>query len=276
MEKNLRLYERFAHYYSDSNLEPAEWAVLKRFKTEWARMDMLDIGVGAGRTSHVFSAITRSYTGIDYARRALELCRDRIGETNSVRFILCDAREMSRRLDRQFDFIMFSMNGIDSVNHADRLRIFAEVRALLKEQGHFLFSSHSLAAPPRRLNLPGFDPLRPLRSTYKWGRECVRHFRFSRMNRAVFAAKAGEWVTIREELGGHALDIYYILPSRQLRQLEETGFRAISVYDLKGKPVDGHAPGQDLWLHYLCRHKETPVTDPCGDNGAPETVNRGR
>ena len=43
-----------------------------------------------------------------------------------------------------FDFVLFSYNGIDTMSHVNRLRVFDEVFRLLVSGGLFAFSSHNL------------------------------------------------------------------------------------------------------------------------------------
>jgi len=87
---------------------------------------ILDIGVGAGRTTPFFlEREPRRYVGVDFATNMLEHCRTHFPGTD---FRFADARELTDFTDGEFDFVMFSWSGIDCVNHEDRLRVLAEVR----------------------------------------------------------------------------------------------------------------------------------------------------
>ena len=46
--------------------------------------------------------------------------------------------------DSSFDFILFSFNGIDYMNHDERIRTLREIRRILKTGGYFCFSTHNL------------------------------------------------------------------------------------------------------------------------------------
>jgi SAM-dependent methyltransferase len=162
-EANHAVYERHAGVYDSRELQKPEQVLLKRFRGRWGDMVMLDIGVGSGRTAYTFSAITRRYVGIDYSRVMVELSRERIGEDETTRFLLCDARRLAEALDERFDLVLFSYNGLDSVGHDDRRMILSQVRAVLKDDGHFFFSSHSLASLPLRAARPKLDRLHPAR-----------------------------------------------------------------------------------------------------------------
>ncbi len=107
-----------------------------------AAMDMLDMGVGGGRTTKYFAPLVRCYIGADYAPAMLKVCKERYG--GDFNFIECDARAMEGFKDNSFDFVLFSFNGMDSFSHKDRIAALREVRRVLRNGGIFYFSSHNL------------------------------------------------------------------------------------------------------------------------------------
>src|SRR6476661_11077234 len=65
---NRRIYEtdsEIQSYRGRTVLTPDEQVVLERLRDRWQEIDVLDVGVGAGRTAHTFGAISRRYVGID-------------------------------------------------------------------------------------------------------------------------------------------------------------------------------------------------------------------
>jgi len=79
------------------------------------RHSILDIGVGAGRTTVQLSKMFEKYVGID--------CSDNMIAAARTFFPGADLRIMdARRLDfsEPFDCVMFSFNGIDYVDYAER------------------------------------------------------------------------------------------------------------------------------------------------------------
>ena len=253
---NAAIYERDANLYAGSwSLHRPEQMLLRRFKARWAELDMLDIGVGGGRTSYTFSAITRSYTGIDYAPAMIELSKRRIGEDSDRRFLVCDARDLSSLYGSSFDFVLFSYNGIDSVDQSGRREILREVRRVISRDGYFAFSSHSLDALPLSLRLPRFSSGGLLRSLYVLGRRARLAPRVIWTNLRLDLDEAHEqgWAAIPAEAHRFKLVVSYVRADFQLAQLEEAGFGECEVYDLEGRRVDPGTPGRDLWLHYLCR-----------------------
>ncbi len=255
MDSNKETYAKYVHLYTQKGLDPAERMILKRFQRRWADMDVLDIGVGMGRTAYAFSAVCANYTGIDYVPRSIEFCRELIGEDDTVRFVQCDARYLSQQFPKKFDFIMFALCGIDSVDHPGRYMVLREVRKCLKPDGYFFFSAHSLNAPARKLILPRFNPLRPIRSAYRVGKTALIHYRLKWANRMVDAQKERGWAIVKDNLEDQFLDMYFISPRLQVQQLEETGFQVVEVYDRYGRTIDCSVPRNDLWLNYLCQPK---------------------
>ena len=78
---NLDTYNQVAHEYRQYDLNPPEREILSILKDKWHGIRMLDIGVGAGRTSFTFSAIVREYIGIDYSAAMISECKRKFGES---------------------------------------------------------------------------------------------------------------------------------------------------------------------------------------------------
>ena len=55
MEGNLATYDEVITDFENLYLFPAEVLVLERFREQWREFEVLDIGVGVGRTAWVFS-----------------------------------------------------------------------------------------------------------------------------------------------------------------------------------------------------------------------------
>jgi SAM-dependent methyltransferase len=252
---NQRVFEGVAATYDDLALKPAERAVLGRFAGSWKDFEMLDLGVGTGRTGWTFAPLVRRYVGIDYAPPMVERARRLLGDDPNVTIEVGDARDLSA-IEGSFDFVLFSFNAIDAVGHEDRLAILRSVRAKLKPSGHFLFSTHQLGAlplnrkkerDPGRLASPAYRTYAFL-DDFRHGRQADRVN--ARLNLA--AARERGWTILAR---GHNFTVedYYVDPEFQLAQLRECGLEAVVVLDTAGREVGLPFAGRDPWLDYLCR-----------------------
>ena len=254
VDRNRALYARDAESYLGRELHPPEQVLLQLLRGRWHEISMLDVGVGAGRTSYTFSAVAKDYVGVDYSPEMIELSKRSIGERESVRFLVCDARDMSVMDDAAFDVVLFSFNGIDSVDERDRVVVLHEVRRLLKPDGCFFFSSHSLNALPFSYSFPPVLLRSPARSAYGLLRAIRQNALRLRLNQSLDLAALRErgWGLVRDEAHNGELTSFYASPEYHVQQLEDTGFRVTCVYDLSGRPVESLSSARDHWLHYLC------------------------
>ena len=113
-----------------------ELSILEELRTELPNFRMLDIGVGAGRTTKHFAGLVKEYVGVDYSITMIKACREKFPQ---YRLEVADARNLSLFDDAYFDFVLFSFNGIDAVEHQDRLAILREIRRVLRKGGYFCF-----------------------------------------------------------------------------------------------------------------------------------------
>jgi SAM-dependent methyltransferase len=218
-------------------------------------MDMLDLGVGTGRTGWTFAPLVRRYVGLDYSPRMIEAARRNLGE-KGVELMIGDAADLSA-VQGEFDFVLFSFNGIDAVSPADRLRVLDGVRSKLRPDGRFLFSTHSLGTLP-------FDTRRPLSARFGDSRlyrlyamiEAPRYaYRIRRINEGLDleAARRRGWDVIPSMAHNFRIRDYYVDPEFQVGQLAEHGFEVEAVFDAGGVEVTLPHPGRDPWFDYLCK-----------------------
>lgn len=88
--------------------------MLNELRTKLPEMRMLDIGVGAGRTTHHFAPLTKEYIGVDYSKNMIKARRRKFRNyPKKLTFKVADARDLKLFGDKYFDFALFSFNGID-------------------------------------------------------------------------------------------------------------------------------------------------------------------
>ena len=273
--KNLYDSEHVSKDYGKRDyLEPAEETLITELGPgRLAAMDMLDMGVGGGRTTKYFAPLVRYYIGADYAPSMLKVCKKRFG--GDFNFIECDVRAMEGLKDNSFDFILFSFNGIDSFSHKDRMAALKEVRRVLRNDGIFYFSSHNLnwaglkdlftiknsikkiSDSGRHLAPENKNPLRHLN---KGAKAAYRVLRLNLLNRTVDMKNFIDKLRTKEKgniydssLNGKA-SIYYVAPNEQHRQLKEIGFTDIFTYNRSGiKTNNEELLNRGGWVYYLCK-----------------------
>jgi len=248
-------------------LEPAEKTVLEMLKPELSEMDMLDMGVGGGRTTKYFAPLVRNYTGADYAIAMVDICLDKYG--NDYYFLNCDARDMKEISNNCYDFVFFSYNGIDSFSHKDRMAALDEIYRVLRPDGYFCFSSHNLDWE----GLAGIfsfkekkDPDRRNGSNHFVGnisseiRLACKIARLNILNRSIHMTD--HILKLRKNKRGHIYDnslngkakVYYVNSNEQIRQLEERGFKNVSTFCRDGLiTTNTTLLNNGGWIYYLCQ-----------------------
>jgi ubiquinone/menaquinone biosynthesis C-methylase UbiE len=258
--RNLAAFERrltMRAYRNTATWQTPEAVILAGLKAEFAGTRILDIGVGGGRTTPHLLDISGDYIGIDYSPKMVAECRKRFP---SVAFHVCDARDLSAFGDKSFGLVMFSFNGIDNMNHADRLQVFAEVRRVMADGGAFVFSSHnrtcsvkgpwSLSHLFRGIN-PFANPLHLVRRIITYPVGILNYYRNRR-----YEEQKEDYALVNDGAHEFGLIQYYISPDRQVRQLECAFFRKVRVVSLNGRwlePSDYSTCREDAWLYYVCR-----------------------
>jgi SAM-dependent methyltransferase len=236
MEQNhqaMNARETVEDYEKREYLFAAEEKFLAQYASRIAEARVLDLGVGAGRTTRHLLPRSRSYRAIDYAPAMIEACRRKFPECGPEVFGLGDARDLSAEPEQGYDLVLFSYNGLDMVDHSDRLRVLWEVRRVLSPNGLFFFSAHSLHAFPfadEKIQARNQDV--DLNLLRKRGRAILRDAR-------------EDCIT------------YYIYPETQRKQLWRTGFKVLDILDLEGMAFNLSKPAKDWMLHYVCRPRRS-------------------
>lgn len=250
-----------AEYARMSALFPPEETILRLMLPELPTARMLDLGVGGGRTTLHFARCVREYVGADYSESMIRECQRRFATyPDPLSFVICDARSLRMFASGSFDFILFSFNGIDYVNHSDRLIILKEIRRVGKPGGRFCFSSHNLNYGVQRFELRQMITLNP-KFAKRTAKRLVLRFVYNWRVRAA-TVRRSQYMMIND--GAHSCQLltYYIRPEEQLGQLSEN-FSDIRVFSLvSGSEILGHSElrnVQDSWLYYLCRIGNFPT-----------------
>ncbi len=275
LEGNRAVYEQrpiVAQYVADNDLTPTEARLLARYDQDIAGKRVLDLGVGAGRTTPHLVDRAAYYVGVDLSEAMVAACRERYPQ---IDFRRCDARDLSQFGDANFDCALFAFNGIDYVGHEDRAHVLREVARVLKPGGAFLFSSHNLAVIPSGTFLHSALHLtfsvNPLRFAKAVARAGVNVFNYAK--NATGQRRTDDYAILVDPAHGFVLLTYYVSVEEQRRQLRSAGFS--SMIDVE--------PGTDeavpYYLYYAARkEKNVPARRrvEAHMNGEPTVTMRGR
>ena len=235
-------------YLPQTELQIPEKAILEELKNELSSFRMLDIGVGTGRTTRHFAELVKEYVGVDYSSALIKACREKF---TKYRLEWADARNLSLFDEEYFDFVLFSFNGIDAVEHQDRLAILCEIRRVLRRGGYFCFSTLNLNSwqlkPPFRFSK---NPAALYRNTYNF---LLNHKVWSTMKQT---RKKTQHMMAYFRYKDFLVRDYFSTPSEQLKQLREAGFSDIKAYSLKsGKEVRDPINMLDYYVYFLAKAK---------------------
>lgn len=247
----IRAYERLEGW-----TDPGEKAAVEYVAPEVRSRPILDIGVGAGRTTALLQTISQQYTGIDYTQEMVEVCRAR---HPGARILHMDARDLSSFADEQFALVVFSFNGIDAVNLEDRHKILREVHRVLQPGGLFIVSAHNRLGPgygeqPRWHLHFSWNPLklgwRTLLSMRSLVRSLPNYRRFRVLNES-----HNDWAIMNCAAHDFGIVVMYTTLVEQKRQLQAAGFSTELVLDnVKGQPVTDDVDVRGIWwFHYVAR-----------------------
>lgn len=256
---NQRFYQSrsVAEWYAGKDFTlPEEQAFLDRHGS--AAVDarhLLDIGIGAGRTTRFLLPRAARYEGVDYSPEMIAAARAGFPQTS---LMVRDARDLSAYADGEFDTVNFSFNGIDCLSHEGRLTVMKEIHRVLKPGGWFVFSTHNRNRPPASAfagsNLSfSKHPLRMWKNLSRYVLGMVNWLRTKSL------AYEEEGHALRHDSSNiYGAPIYYIDKASQREQLARCGFELISIFDGQGRETTVAEPDvHSAWILFACRKTAT-------------------
>ena len=237
-------------YSQSAALFPAELSILHELSSRLAGMDMLDLGVGAGRTTASFAPLVRRYTGSDFSAQMIAECQRKFP---ALAFFVADASELSMVPDASYDFILFSFNGLDCISAEGRARALAEFHRVLRPGGVLAFSSHNLQFVPhagtwRRFAAKAFSR--------DWLATAKNLARFAARTRSVKIAPDRNTALVTERHLGFDVPIYFIRPGYQIEVLKMAGWHDIRLFlnenGQQSVQIDDIPAIEEPWIYYMC------------------------
>ncbi len=238
-------------YYAAHGLSVAESIVLRRVRDAYDGKRVLDLGVGAGRTTPALHLLASHYCGVDLSSEMLAAARRRYpGAT----FLQRDIRSLGALPDQPYDFVLASCNLFDLLEHDERLGVLRDIRDLMAPNGTLLFSAHNLdwedAGSRPSLAMP--------RSPVAACRRLLGHtIDMANYRRLAALESRGPGHALLRDRAHHWSGVFYYVDSRtQTQQLAELGFSDIEVLGDDGAVLrDGDDTSAHSSLFYVCRKR---------------------
>jgi SAM-dependent methyltransferase len=208
--------EVVASYSAMEGLTEAEGLILASSPRTGA--DVLDLGVGTGRTTPALRGLGGRYVGIDYASGMIRAARQ-LHPNADLR--VGDAAHLDDFGDATFDLVVFAYNGLDYLSDAQRRTCLAESYRVLRPAGTFVFSTHNpRAIVCRSATLPGGRMRRLAVGSYISVRRAIRLI-------PTRAFLVGDGYVLDPARGG--LTTHMAMPRRVSGEVEAFGFRLVRV-----------------------------------------------
>lgn len=236
---NQAAYERtdiVSIYANAEELFPCEPFIFDRYAMQF-RGRVLDVAIGAGRTTKVLLPNARHYIGMDYSAGMIDVARERFPGTD---LRVMDMRELPRDMAGQtFDAILISWNGIDHITWDDRNRLLAELMPLLAPNGVLVFSTHDLAVANKlrgfrvrddlRIDWRTAHPRRLAKVAVRLPPWLVSAWANRRRNRHLEKDFDG-YAYINDPGEAYALVITYVDTARQVQVLKDIGYKHVEIH----------------------------------------------
>lgn len=239
-------------YSRYDKIQPPEARIIEILGPRLPSMRMLDIGIGAGRTTALFSNRVSSYVGIDFSHSMVDVARQRFSHSHSpskLNLQWGDAACMNSFADHLFDFVLFSFNGLDYLPADLRQGALNEMFRVLAPGGVLCFSSHN------SLNIPKLLRLRWHRHPRVLARRIMNLFKVRWFNRDALARRQEDLLTLRDGDLDFEAAYVYVRPIAQVRSLLSMGLRSVRCFALADGqeiPHDQLERETGAWVYYLC------------------------
>jgi SAM-dependent methyltransferase len=238
--------------HTDQGEEAALAAVAR-----WAAGDVLDIGIGGGRTTGLLAAGARSYVGVDISPAMLALARERFPDAD---LRAGDARELTGLPEAHFDLAVFSYNGLDALDHTDRGRALSAMAGVVRPDGRVLFSSLNIdgvSFDERPWRLPeGLGSARTryhLRNAARHPGSMVRSIRNFRRTRHQAEDGSG-WGTRPLRAHEFRFVVHFATLEQTVTEARAAGLDVVAAYADDGTSLDPHGARTTAdYVHFVCR-----------------------
>lgn len=238
-------------------IDRSERVLLERLLADGAQAELLDIGVGGGRTVPLLAPRVARYVAIDFVPELVAAAKNRFP---NVDIRVGDARQLEFS-DASFDVVVFSINGLDAISHEDRGQALHEIRRVLKPTGTFVFSSHNSDGPgprERPWTLPPVTFRQPRSSAITLMRRVAKFPTSLRNYRRLksMSARGPGWQVALSGAHDFGLVVHYITAAGLESELREAGFSGeVELWDDRaGLPAAAARPQKRWWYFNIVAH----------------------
>ncbi|HVW09151.1 MAG TPA: class I SAM-dependent methyltransferase [Bryobacteraceae bacterium] len=233
-------------YYLSKSIAPVEEACFRKYREHIEGRDVLDVGVGAGRTARHLAPLARRYEAIDYSPVMVRYFRRKLP---GISIQQADFRDLRAFGDASFDFVLATANVIDALPHEGRISALAEASRVLRPGGVLGFSCHNVnyedafSGPKMRWS---WNPVRLASSAVQLAIGLWNHRRVGPMRTV-----GSEYALLNDT--GHFYSCLHYYASRRTvaAQLAEAGFGLADTFDRSGRELaEGADDSADPWLFY--------------------------
>jgi ubiquinone/menaquinone biosynthesis C-methylase UbiE len=255
MESNKKTYSDkkvIAYYEKYLGLQKPEQSIFNLLQSNLLNIKMLDIGIGAGRTTTHFAPYVKEYIGVDYAVGMVEACKKKyVNKFPKAIFEVVDVRKLDKYRENEFDFALFSFNGIDYITPDERFLALQEINRILKPNGYFCFSSHNIQS----LEKPASLKLRL--NLFALIKQQITWQKVKKINKNQFIKlQTSDFICINDGAHDFGLQTHYFRPTSQQHILSKVGFKNTRFFSLNsGLEIDSKSISTttDRWIYYLCQ-----------------------
>ncbi|MDP3555833.1 MAG: class I SAM-dependent methyltransferase [Bacteroidota bacterium] len=250
---NLKTYNSAAvvKWYEElDTITEVEKSVFENNKEIISSSNLLDIGIGGGRTTRYLIDKCKNYTGIDYSQGFVNSAKKKYPLAD-LRFM--DARNLASFEENSFGFVNFSFNGIDYVNLDDRIKILHEINRVLKPGGVFFFSTHNKEHPSFN-KFPWLSNINTFFTNLKTFLKLIPHLpkHFTQKRAEIFSE---DYAIINDSAHNFKLLTFYTSSDFLKKQLTNAGFISIELLLKNGSLTTNNK--LDDWIFVTCKKSLT-------------------
>jgi ubiquinone/menaquinone biosynthesis C-methylase UbiE len=198
-------------YKSRTHIQEGEKKILEL--VNFSNMNMIDIGVGGGRTTIHFAPLVNNYLGIDIIKDFTDFLEKKYINSPTYKFKCMDVLDLDKQ-NNKYDFVLFSHNGIDNLlDIQSYINALNNMNTICSNNGYVCFSSHNI---------------------------------WSQNESEIFKVK--KCLCVNKELRQ-----VYTNPKFILQLLNKYNYTEIIIIDREGKVIDLNNISRSAWLYYLCK-----------------------